>query len=111
MEPSVRFELAFNLLIDQVRAVRIKAITILASVPKEKLTAEQRAIFEKAIDEYIIAQPANADCPESHLNIGLLYAQLGRVADAESAYQTAIKRQPSFVPAYVNFAEPPARQG
>jgi len=105
VEPGVRLQLAFNLLNDPVRAVRIKAITILASAPKDQLTAEQRVVFQKAIDEYIAAQLANADRPESHLNIGLLYAQLGRFAEAESEYQTAIKLQFSFVPVYVNLAD------
>lgn len=105
MEPGVRFQLAFNLLSDPIRAVRIKAITILASAPKDRLTAEQQTVFEKAIDEYITAQLSSADRPESYLNIGLLYAQLGRVAEAELPYQTAIKLQPSFVPAYVNLAD------
>lgn len=105
MEPGVRLQLAFNLLNDPVRAVRIKAITILASAPKDQLTVEQRTLFEKAIDEYITAQLSNADRPESHLNIGLLYAQLGQFDEAESTYQRAIRLQPSFVPAYVNLAD------
>jgi Flp pilus assembly protein TadD len=105
VEPGVRLQLAFNLLSDPIRAVRIKAITILASVPKDQLTTEQRPVFERAIDEYVEAQLANSDRPESHLNIGLLYSQLGRFAEAESAYQTAIKLHSSFVPAYVNLAD------
>jgi len=105
VEPGVRLQLAFKLLNDPVRAVRIKAITILASAPKDRLTAGQQTVFEKVIDEYITAQLSNADRPESHLNIGLLYAQLGQFDEAESTYQRAIRLQPSFVPAYVNLAD------
>jgi Flp pilus assembly protein TadD len=105
VESGVRLQLAFNLLNDPVRAVRVKAITTLASAPKDQLTVEQRTAFEKAIDEYVRAQLTNADRPEAHLNIGLLYAQIGRIDEAESEYQTAIKLQPSFVPAYVNLAD------
>ena len=111
VEPGVRVQLAFNLLNDPVRAVRIKAITILASVPKEQLTAEQQTVFEKAIHEYITAQLANADRPEAHLNTGLLYVQLGRFAEAETSYRTALKLQPSFVPAYVNLGDLYRMQG
>jgi tetratricopeptide (TPR) repeat protein len=105
VEPGVRLQLAFNLLNDPVRAVRVKAITTLASAPKDQLTVPQRSAFEKAIDEYVRAQLTNADRPEAHLNIGLLYAQIERLDEAESEYQTAIKLQPSFVPAYVNLAD------
>ena len=111
VEPGVRPQLAFNLLKDPVRTVRIKAITILASAPKDKLTAEQLTVFEKAIDEYTVAQLANADRPEAHLNLGLLYAQLGRFAEAESSYRTALKLQPSFIQAYVNLADLYRMQG
>jgi hypothetical protein len=52
-EPAVRLRLAFNLLNDPVRAVRIKAATALASVPVDRLTAERRTVFEKVIDEYV----------------------------------------------------------
>lgn len=111
VEPGVRLQLAFNLLKDPVRAVRIKAIATLASVPMDGLTAEQRTVFEKAIDEYVEAQLANADRPEAHLNIGLLYAQIERFGEAETEYQTAIKLQPSFVPAYVNLSDLYRMQG
>jgi Flp pilus assembly protein TadD len=56
----------------------------------------RKTVFEKAIDEYVEAQLANADRPEAHLNIGLLYTQIGRFSEAETEYQTAIKLQPSF---------------
>jgi hypothetical protein len=52
-EPAVRLRLAFNLLNDPVRAVRIKAAPALASVPVDRLTAERRTVFEKVIDEYV----------------------------------------------------------
>ncbi len=105
IEPVARVKLAFNLLKDPVRAVRLNAITVLASVPPDHLTPEQKRFFDKAVDEYVTAQLSNAERPESHLNIGLLYVQLGRFTEAESEYQTAIKLQHAFVPAYVNLAD------
>jgi Flp pilus assembly protein TadD len=105
VEPGLRLRLAFNILNDPVRTVRIKAVTVLASVPRDQLTAGQSRVFDNAVDEYVEAQFTNAERPESHLNIGLLYVQLGRFTEAESEYQTAIKLQPSFVPAYVNLAD------
>ncbi len=105
IDPLARFKLASNLLNDPVRAVRMKAVTALASVPRDHFTSEQNGVFHKAADEYVEAQLTNAERPESHLNIGLLYVQLGRLTEVESEYQTAIKLQPSFIPAYVNLAD------
>jgi tetratricopeptide (TPR) repeat protein len=105
IEPVARGKLAFNLLKDPVRAVRLNAIAVLASVPRDSITAEQKTVFDNAVDEYVTAQLTNAERPESHLNIGLLYVQLGRFTEAESEYQTAIKLRPAFVPAYVNLAD------
>ncbi len=105
LEPNARFQLARHLLQDSVRAVRIEAARILAAVPQEQLAAEQRGVLAKAIDDYIAAERVNADRPESHLNLGILYANRGSFSQAESAYQTALKLQPSFVQAYVNLAD------
>jgi len=96
---------------DPVRAVRIKAATALALVPVDRLTAEWRTVFEKVIDEYVETQLANADRPEAHLNIGLLYARIGRFGEAETEYKTAIRLQPSFIPAYVNLSDLYRMQG
>ncbi len=105
LEPNARFRLAHHLLQDSVRAVRIEAARILASIPQEPLSGEQRGVLEKAIDDYIAAQLVNADRPESHLNIGILYASRGRFPEAETAYYMALKLQSSFVQAYVNLAD------
>jgi predicted CXXCH cytochrome family protein len=89
------------LLTDPVRAVRISAI---ASAPPESLSAS-------AVSEYEQAQLANADQPGAHINIGNLRASLGQAAEAESAYQTAIRLDPTFGPAYVNLADLKSRTG
>ena len=51
------------------------------------------------------AQLANADRPESHVNLGILAIKLGRLTEAEQAFQTAIRVGPQFVPAYVDLAD------
>jgi predicted CXXCH cytochrome family protein len=103
--PEIKIRLAFGLLSDPVLAVRTKAVTLLAGVPKESLNAGQREALNEAVEEYVRSQMTNADRPEAHLNIGLIYAQLGRLSEAGSSYQYAIKLEPSFIPAYVNLAD------
>src|ERR1017187_8836672 len=48
---------------------------------------------------------ASAERPESHMNLALLYAQMGRPSEAESELQTALRIDPKFVPAMVNLAD------
>ena len=105
LEPSWRLQLAFHLLEDSIRAVRIQAARVLAPVSTEWLTDEQYAVLDKAIGEYIAAQEANAERPEAHLNLGGLYVERGQFAKAELAYRTALKLEPRFIQGYVNLAD------
>ena len=100
-----RLQSGFALLSDPVRAVRIEAARILAVVPHEMLSAQQREILEKAIAEYRHAQNVNADRPESHINLGLLAIRLLQFDVAEKAYQQAIQLDANSVQAYVNLAD------
>lgn len=103
--PEIKIRLASGLLNDPVLAVRTKAVTLLAVVPKESLDTGQREALSKAVDEYVRLQMTSADRPEAHLNIGLIYAEVGRFPEAEASYKAAIKLEPSFMPAYVNLAD------
>jgi len=99
-DPRQRFALQ-PLLSDPVRAVRLAAI---AAAPPENLGAS-------AVSEYELAQLENADQPGAHINIGNIYASLGRVDAAAAAYQTAIRLDPTAAPAYANLADLRARSG
>ena len=88
-----------------VRAVRIEAARMLAGVPLELMSPEQRAAFEKASVELIDAQMASAERPEAHLTLGAFYAEQRRAVEAEAAYRTALRLDPEFVPAMVNLAD------
>jgi HEAT repeat protein len=90
VEPALRVELLAPLLADPVRAVRMEGARELAGSPRERLTDLQRAALERGLAEYIAAERFNADRPESHVNLGLLYAAQGRVAEAEAALQAAL---------------------
>lgn len=89
------------LLSDPVRAVRLAAI---AAAPPENLDAN-------AAREYEMSQQENADQPGAHINVGNLYASLGRVEDAAAAYQAAIRLDPTAAPAYANLADLRSRSG
>jgi Flp pilus assembly protein TadD len=111
LSPQDRLPLAGPALANPIRAVRIEAARLLAPLPSNAMTAEQRRLFEAAMHEYIETQHANAERAEPHLNLGWLYTQRGRFAEAEAAYRTALRLQPTFVPAYVNLADLARVQG
>jgi Flp pilus assembly protein TadD len=105
LEPKDRFSIAYPLLNDPIRMVRIEAASVLAPAPRTMMTTEQRVSLDHAIAEYIEFQGVNADRPGSHLNLGVLYTQSGKFDKAEAAYRTALLIDPSFVQAYVNLAD------
>ena len=108
---QLRAQLAFVLLDDPLLAVRIEAARVLAGIPRGGLDGEQSALLDRAENEYVASQLANAERPESYLNLGGFYARKGDTAAAEVALQRAIKLQPRFVPAYVNLADLYRTQG
>ena len=80
-------------------------------MPKDTLTASQQQAVERGIAEYIATEMTNAERPESHLNIGLIQADHGQFEQAEAAYLTALRLQPSFTQAAVNLADLYRMQG
>jgi len=105
MQPAMLVRLVFPLLDDPVRSVRIEAARVLAPVPVGDLQGGQLSIYNKAANEYIESQEANAERPEAQLNLGIYYLAKGDVDRAEAAYQKAIGLDDVFVPAYVNLAD------
>ncbi len=103
--PAERLQAAAPLLTDPVRAVRIETARILAPVPADMLTPEQRAALENANTEFVDGQLATADRPEAHLTLGAFHADRRQPAEAEAAYRTALKLDPKFVPAMLNLAD------
>jgi cytochrome c-type biogenesis protein CcmH/NrfG len=111
VDPRLRYRLGGHLLQDRLRAVRVAAARVLAGVPREALTTEQRAVLDAAQDEYVSLQLSNADRPEAYLNLGNFYAQMGDAQHAEQAYRNAIQRHSTFTPGYVNLADLYRAQG
>jgi Tfp pilus assembly protein PilF len=105
LSPRERVAMAAPLLTDAILSVRIEAARLLAGTPPDSLQESQRAALDRAIAELIASEMASAERPENHLNLALLYAQMGRTSDAESELNTALRLDPKFVPAMVNLAD------
>ncbi len=95
---------AVSLLWDDLKAVRIAAARLLAPLPAEQLPEQVQDQLARGIQEYIAVQEFSAERPEARVNLGTLYADLGRHGEAEVAYRKAIELQPRFIPTYVNMA-------
>ncbi len=110
---------------DTSRLVRLEAVTSLApwlnlvlQIPEHNIindndhiqaTPEEiNAIWSKAynlaLEEYEDSQYLAAEQPAAHLNLSVLYGDLGRPADAKYALETALKINDSYLPAYYNRA-------
>jgi predicted CXXCH cytochrome family protein len=92
------------LLKDPVRAVRTEAARALTDVPDHLFGPSQRRAFEAALDEFKKRQYAIADRPDAHLNLGVIYQNMGQIDLAEQSYRTAIRMDHRFVPARFNLA-------
>ena len=106
-----RYQFAAPLLQDPILAVRSEAARIAAPGVRSQLEPQERQILMAAISEYIDTQHANAERPESHLNLGNLYSNSGDLMAAEAAYSQALKLDPEFGPAYANLADLYRAQG
>jgi len=111
MPAEIRVRFAFPMLNDPIRAVRIEAARVLASLPAGELKVEQQALLVKGLKEYIDAQLAMAERPEAQTNLGILYANQGELGKAVSAYKLATELNPAYIPAYVNLADLYRSQG
>jgi general L-amino acid transport system substrate-binding protein len=102
---NARLSLAAPLLSDPVRAVRIEAASILAPVPLEQLSAEQRAAFERASVEYIATQCYNAHRAEARTNSWDFLWQSRGCGESQEELKAALRLEPLFIPAYVNLSD------
>lgn len=103
--PSEKVRLAAPLLNDPIRSVRIAAARLLIGIPADQLQASQKSALDRATQELIASEMVTAERPENHVNLALLYAQMGRPQEAESELQTALRLDPKYVPAMVNLAD------
>jgi predicted CXXCH cytochrome family protein len=92
------------LLKDPIRAVRVETARVLTEVPADLFDQPQRKAFVAALEEYKQRQYAIIDRPEAHLNLGIMYRNLGQNNLAETSYKNAIRLVSDFIPARFNLA-------
>ena len=80
---------------DKSRLVRLEAARILAQLPRTSLTSAQRRAFEKNLKDYETGLHAHSDQSGSHMNLGILYSNLGKTDQAIGEFRTAIDLEPS----------------
>ena len=102
--PELRQRLAAPGLRDPLRAVRIEAARVLSSLP-DATRAALGNDYARALAEYRAALAHSADRPESRVSEGWLAFQLGDAAGAQSAYTSALRIEPRYLPASVNLAD------
>src|SRR5262249_17677102 len=71
---------------------------------------KQRASRKRALDEYRSALMVASDSPGAHANLAVLFHQQGDLAATEAAYQTSLRLDDTFVPAYTGLADVYAAQ-
>lgn len=104
-DTQTRLELAWPLLSDPARTVRLEAARVLAPLMGQGIGGEPLERLGAALEESVAAEMVNADRPESHLNLGLLFAAVGEPRLAEEAYRTALRLDVRFTPARANLAD------
>ncbi|MBK7169406.1 MAG: hypothetical protein IPH83_09250 [Gammaproteobacteria bacterium] len=105
LPPEYAHAMAWPLLDDATRAVRLEATRVLAPLPDAQLSAAQRARREQALKEYIEAQDAAADLAGGPMNVAALELARGRLDEAEKSYREALVLEPALVPAWLNLAD------
>jgi predicted CXXCH cytochrome family protein len=104
-DAATRARYLVPLLDDPVLSVRIEVARALAGGPESSVPSSSRSALNKAIEEYATVQAYNADRPESHMNLGNLFATRGETERSAAEYRKATKIDPTFVAGYVNLAD------
>ncbi len=97
-------EFVAPLIHDETRVVRMQAAMNLSSLPADRLDSMQTIAYRLALVEYEKSMQYVGDFSAGRLNLGNLYANLGRLPEAEKQFKTAIKIDNQFYPAKVNLA-------
>ena len=108
---KMRVKQTFEMLEDSVKVVRIEAARQLMSVPMGDLDETRKRMYEKVLLEYKKTLLFTAERPETQLSIARFYEIEGKAEKAEKAYKEALRLQPLFVPAYINYSNFLKNQG
>jgi len=90
---------------DSIMLIRALSARLLTNLPSQYFTRITQRLQQKALDEYINTQMINADHPSAHMNLGIMYLNLGDYVKAEVSYKKAIEIEPAMTTAYINLAD------
>ncbi len=111
VDTQQRWPLLNPLLQDSVRAVRVQAAQALSGISGEQISAKEKELLTRVLEEYKQTQYINADHETAHLNLGVLALSQGDYAAAEAAYNKSIEIEPLFAYSYINLADLYRQQG
>lgn len=101
---QVQIQVAFGLLYDEAKNVRMDAIRLLAPALKQNIPADARQALEKGLYESITTYQKQQDLLSAQLAMANLAYNVGQAEQAKTHYENAIRLQPNFLPAKVNLA-------
>ena len=82
------------------KLVRIEAARALADIPSARMSAADRAVFDRAWAELIASERSLSDMPAMRMNLAGLAWRRGDAAEAEAGYRGVIAMDPYLTPAY-----------
>lgn len=97
------------LLKDKISMVRHEATRLLLASRPQK--AEDKALLQLSIDDYMTSLMIAADMPLGQVNIGNAYRSQGLYGEAYQAYNHALQLDPFSLPAMINLADNYRAQG
>jgi len=109
--PKMRMKQTFEMLKDPAKIVRTEAARQLAAFPLGQVDIKTKEVLNKAFSEYEKTLLFTAERPESQLSLGIYYTNRKMPQKAEEAYKEALRLQPQFVPAYINYSNFLMQQG
>ncbi len=103
--PEQLWPVVSPLLSDPIRGVRLRAASLLAAMPSERLSASDRERLDQAFQEFLAAQRLDADRPEARTMLGSAYVRRGQTEEAEAEFKAALALSPAYGPASANLAD------
>ena len=96
LEPEQLHRRLTPMLNDPLRAVRTEAARLLTGIPSRAFSGEQRAAFDRALDEYTEGHEYLADQAAAHLNLAVIHTNLAQdeMNRAQQDYQQQTRLAP-----------------
>jgi len=90
---------------DEYRLVRVRAASILSTLPPGALDETNRRSLDAAVEEFKASMQSRPDDALSHYNLGNFSLNRGELEQAAASFETAIRLRPDLLPPYVNVAQ------